>query len=187
MTDLKLVAAKWAGLGKTTTPACISERSLQNRYIMENYCQKDSNITKNGWQITYRLTGSDGLKIRDVSFTGTKVLTSAKIVDWHVSYQQKGGEKLDTTTEAYIDERQIEFVRGDNGNYLFGYNDAMGCPMFSTSVVLPFNGPQVRELKAKNGFMLTQDFRNPKWPMACNYRYEIYLSFMMMDHFVLLV
>ena len=172
LTDLKLVAAKWAGLGKTTTPACISERSLQNRYIMENYCQKDSYVTKNGWQFTYRLTGSDGLEIRDVSFNGIKVLTSAKIVDWHVSYQQKGGEKLDTTTEAYIDERQIEFVRGDNGNYLFGYNDAMGCPMFSTSVVLPFNGPQIRDLKKVNGFMLTQDFRNPKWPMACNYRYE---------------
>ncbi len=68
--------------------------------------------------------------------------------------------------------RRVEFVRGENGSYLFGYNDAMGCPMFSTSVVLPFNGPQVRDLHNAEGFMLTQDFRNPKWPMACNYRYE---------------
>jgi hypothetical protein len=172
LTDLKLVAAKWAGLGKTTTPACISERSLQNRYIMENYCQKDTHLSKNGWDITYRLTGSDGLEIRDVKFKGNPVLTSAKIVDWHVSYKQKGGEGLDTTTTAYIDEREIEFVREDGGDYLFGYNDAMGCPMFSTSVVLPFNGPQVRELNTSKGFMLSQDFRNPKWPMACNYRYE---------------
>jgi len=172
LTDLKLVAAKWAGLGKTTTPACVSERSLQNRYIMENYCQKDTYLSKNGWDITYRLTGSDGLEIRDVQFKGHSVLTSAKIVDWHVSYKQKGGDSLDTTTTAYIDERQIEFVRGEGDNYLFGYNDAMGCPMFSTSVVLPFNGPQVRKLNTSDGFMLTQDFRNPKWPMACNYRYE---------------
>jgi len=172
LTELKLAAAKWAGLGKTTTPACISERSLQNRYIMKNFCQKNSIIEKNGWKIIYRLTGSDGLEIRDVTFNGEKVLTSAKIVDWHVSYQQKGGEKLDTTTETYIEGRRIEYLRGDNGNYLFGYNDAMGCPMFSTSVVLPFNGPQVRELKEQDGFMLTQDYRNPKWPMACNYRYE---------------
>jgi len=172
LTELKLAAAKWAGLGKTTTPACISERSLQNRYIMENYCQKDSYLEKNGWKITYRLTGSDGLEIRDVLFHGKKVLTSAKIVDWHVSYQQKGGEKLDTTTETYIEGRRVEFVRGEEGDYLFGYNDAMGCPLFSTSVVLAFNGPQVRALKNNDGFMLTQDFRNPKWPMACNYRYE---------------
>ncbi len=172
LTDLKLVAAKWAGLGKTTTPACISERILQNRYIMENFCQKDTILEKNGWHITYRMTGSDGLEIKDVLFHNQSVLKSAKIVDWHVSYQQKGGERLDTTTQTYIEGRRVEFVRGEGGDYLFGYNDAMGCPMFSTSVVLPFNGPQIRTLKEKNGFMLTQDYRNPKWPMACNYRYE---------------
>ncbi len=172
LTELKLAAAKWAGLGKTTTPACISERSLQNRYIMKNFCQKDSYLEKNGWKLTYRLTGSDGLEIREASFKGSPVFTSAKIVDWHVSYQQKGGENLDTTTETYIEGRRVEFVRGEDGNYLFGYNDAMGCPLFSTSVVLAFNGPQIRTLKEDDGFMLTQDFRNPKWPMACNYRYE---------------
>ena len=172
LTELKLAAAKWAGLGKTTTPACISERSLQNRYIMKNFCQKNSVLEKNGWKITYRLTGSDGLEIRDVSFKGVPVVTSAKIVDWHVSYQQKGAEKLDTSTQTYIEDRRVEFVPGEDGNYLFGYNDAMGCPLFSTSVVLAFNGPQVRALKNGDGFMLTQDFRNPKWPMACNYRYE---------------
>jgi len=172
LTELRFAAAKWAGIGKTTTPACISERSLQNRHIMKNYCQKDTVLEKNGWKITYRLTGSDGLEIRDVTFKDKDVLKSAKIVDWHVSYQQKGGENLDTSTETYMAGRRVEFLKGDDGEYLFGYNDAMGCPMFSTSVVLPFNGPQVKELNTSDGFMLTQDFRNPKWPMACNYRYE---------------
>jgi len=172
LTEMRLAAAKWAGLGKTTTPACISERSLQNRYIMENFCQKDSYFEKNGWEITYRLTGSDGLEVRNVTFRGNSVLTSAKIVDWHVSYQQKSEGELNTSEEIYIEGRRVEFVQGENGNFLFGYNDAMGCPLFSTSVVLAFNGPQVRALKHGDGFMLTQDFRNPKWPMACNYRYE---------------
>ncbi len=172
LTELKLAAAKWAGLGKTTTPACIGERSLQNRYIMKHFCQKDTILEKNGWKMSYRLTGSDGLEVRDVSFKGESVLHSAKIVDWHVSYQQKGGENLDTSTETYIEGRRVEFVHGEDGNYLFGYNDAMGCPLFSTSVVLVYNGPQIKPLKTKDGFMLTQDFRNPKWPMACNYRYE---------------
>ena len=172
LTQMRLAAAKWAGLGKTTTPACISERSLQNRYIMKHFCQKDTVLEKNGWHIVYRLTGSDGLEIRDVEYKGHNVLKSAKIVDWHVSYKQKGAGQLDTTTESYIEGRRVEFVRGEGDNYMFGYNDAMGCPMFSTSVVLPFNGPQVRELPEGKGFMITQDFRNPKWPMACNYRYE---------------
>ena len=172
LTELKLAAAKWAGLGKTTTPSCISERSLQNRYIMKNFCQKDNMIERNGWKITYHLTGSDGLEVRDVYYRGTPVLTSAKIVDWHVSYQEKGGENLDTNTEAYVEGRRVEFVKGDDGDYLFGYNDAMGCPLFSTSVVLAFNAPQIKRLHSDDGFMITQDFRNPKWPMACNYRYE---------------
>ena len=172
LTQMRLAAAKWAGLGKTTTPACISERSLENRYIMENFCQKDTVLDRDGWHITYRLTASDGLEVRDVTYRGHSVLHSAKIVDWHVSYQQEGGDKLDTSTETFIEGRRVEFVRGEDGKYMFGYNDAMGCPMFSTSVVLAFNGPQVRDLPKADGFMLTQDFRNPKWPMACNYRYE---------------
>ena len=172
LTELRLAAAKWAGLGKTTTPACISERSLQNRYIMENFCQKDTVLKRNGWEITYHLTGSDGLEIRHVRFKGKEVIRSAKIVDWHVSYQEKGAGALDETTESYIEGRRVEFVRGEGDRFLFGYNDAMGCPMFSTSVVLPFNAPQVKSLHHADGFMLTQDYRNPKWPMACNYRYE---------------
>ena len=173
LTQMRLAAAKWAGLGKTTTPACISERSLENRYIMEKYCQHDNILERNGWRIVYHLTGSDGLEVRDVTFKGKPVLHSAKIVDWHVAYQQEqGGEQLDTSTETYIEGRRVEYVRGKGGKFMFGYNDAMGCPMFSTSVVLAFNGPQVRDLHSGDGFMLTQDFRNPKWPMACNYRYE---------------
>jgi hypothetical protein len=172
LTDLRLAAAKWAGLGKTTTPACISERRLQNRFIMENFCKKETLLKRDGWEISYSLTGSDGLEVRHARYKGRPVFRSAKIVDWHVSYQQEGGEKLDTDTESYIEGRRVEFVRGEDGHYLFGYNDAMGCPMFSTSVVLPFNGPQVKSLKTQKGFMLTQDYRNPKWPMACNYRYE---------------
>ena len=172
LTQMRLAAAKWAGLGKTTTPACIGERTLQNRYIMKHFCQKDTILDKNGWHIVYRLTGSDGLEIVDVSFKGKKVIKSAKIVDWHVAYKQKGADELDETTTTYIEGRKVEFIKGNNNEFFFGYNDAMGCPLFSTSVVLAFNGPQVKPLPRGGGFMLTQDFRNPKWPMACNYRYE---------------
>lgn len=172
LTELKLAAAKWSGLGKTTTPACISERTLQNRHIMENFCQKNTSLEQNGWKLSYRLTGSDGLEVIDASFQGKPVLRSAKIVDWHVSYQQQGEKPAETNSDTYIADRRIEYVRGEGGHYYFGYNDAMGCPMFSTSVVLPFNAPQIKQLKSDDGFRITQDYRNPKWPMACNYRYE---------------
>jgi len=91
-----------------------------------------------------------------------------------VAYKGIGADKLDTTQPTYVEGRRVEFVKGDNNEYTFGYNDAMGCPMFSTSVVLAFNGPQINPIKKDGkeiGFKIEQDFRNPKWPMACNYRY----------------
>ncbi len=175
LTKLKLAAAKWAGLGKTYTPACIDERELENRYIVKNFCQKDTKLQKDGWSMVYHLTGSDGLELRDVKFKGHKVAKSLKVVDWHVAYKGYGADKLDTSTPTIIEGRRVEFVKGENNEYTFGYNDAMGCPMFSTSVVLAFNGPQIKDIVENNktvGFSIIQDFRNPKWPMACNYRYQ---------------
>ena len=176
LTELKLAAAKWAGLGKTFTPACVDERTLENRYIMKNFCQKDTILSKYGWSLKYQLTGSDGLEIRDIKYNDKSVAKSLKVVDWHVAYRAKGADKLDTSTPTIMAGRRVEFIKGANNEYTFGYNDAMGCPMFSTSVVLAFNGPVVKELKDKDGkvegFYILQDFRNPKWPMACNYRYQ---------------
>ena len=176
LTDLKLAAAKWAGLGKTSTPACISERSLQNRQIMENFCQKDTTHKEDDWRLSYRITGSDGLEVINATFQGEKIIKSAKIVDWHVAYKAKeGASSLDTSIDSYVEGRRVEYIKGDNDAFFFGYNDAMGCPMFSTSVVLPFNAPRINPILKdgkKVGFSLLQDYRNPKWPMACNYRYE---------------
>ena len=175
LTDLKLMAAKWAGLGKTTTPSCISERSFQNREIMEKFCQKDTLYSKDGWSLAYRITGSDGLEIIDARFDGKAVLKSAKIVDWHVAYRAKEGASSLGNGESYVAGRRVEYVKEKNDAFRFGYNDAMGCPMYSTSVVLPFNIPQIKSIVKEGkevGFYLLQDYRNPKWPMACNYRYE---------------
>ncbi len=175
LTDLKLTAAKWAGLGKTTTPSCISERSFQNREIMEKYCQKDTFYSRDGWSLAYRITGSDGLEIVDATFKKKPVLKSAKIVDWHVAYLSKEGASSLDDSESYVAGRRIEYVKDKNDSFRFGYNDAMGCPMYSTSVVLAFNIPQIKSIVKDGkevGFYILQDYRNPKWPMACNYRYE---------------
>jgi hypothetical protein len=101
------------------------------------------------------LTGSDGLRISEVSFNGKPVLRSAKLVDWHVSYSGTDG---------------------------FGYSDAIGCPYFSQAAVVAWEIPKVSVLMDDNnkqtGFVLEQVFRSEGWPTPCNYnyrqRYEFY-------------
>ncbi len=87
-----------------------------------------------------------------------------------------GGEGgLKTPPKIVMCSRRVEYVQNRRNSFYFGYNDAMGCPMFSTSVVLPFNAPIIKPILEGGksvGFSITQDYRNPKWPMACNYRYE---------------
>jgi Cu2+-containing amine oxidase len=97
LTQLELVVAKWAGLGKTTTPSCISQRILENKYIMENFCKKNSRLKRDGWEIKYRLTTSDGLEVLDVKFKDKYVIKSAKIVDWHVAYRGEGTKDINTS------------------------------------------------------------------------------------------
>jgi len=138
--------------------------------------KKSTHLNRDGWSFNYQLTTSDGLEIRDVKFKDNYLIKSAKVVDWHVAYKGLSNQEINVSEPVYVAGRRVEFVQESNGSYFFGYNDAMGCPMFSTSVVLAFNEPQITTLKDENGseigFAITQDFRNPKWPMACNYRYE---------------
>lgn len=148
LTDWKLVGVKWTELGKSGKPTKETERSMQDDYVMENFCLVDNVLEKGNWNINYRLTPSDGLEIFDVSFEGKSIINSAKVVDWHVAYSTKDG---------------------------FGYSDAMGCPMYSSSAVVAFNGPFTEAITEKDstiGFALIQDFRSPSWPVPCNYRYQ---------------
>jgi hypothetical protein len=156
LTEYKLVGIRWTNVG-TSGPAApmITERRLQDDKITSCYCEVEQKLEKNGWNMNYMLTSSDGLRISDVSFNGKPVLRSAKLVDWHVSYSGTDG---------------------------FGYSDAVGCPYFSQSAVVAWEIPKVAELKDdKNnpiGFVLEQSFRSEGWPTPCNYnyrqRYEFY-------------
>ncbi len=156
LTDMRVVGVRETYLGEDVFPAAVSERRIRNDYIMTNYCLKKNHFSKNGWEFDYSITPSDGLEIKNLYFNGKKILRSSKIVDWHVSYVE-GGKR-----------------GGDDDDYSFGYSDAIGCPMFSSSSVIPFEGPFVEEIEknGKKGFAFVQDFRNPLWPLACNYRYQ---------------
>lgn len=141
LTDLNLVGVRWTQVG--ATGQAVTEKSLQNEVLTKKYCEMNNVLEKNGWKMNYMLTSSDGLKVSDVSFNGKPVLTSAKLVDWHVSYSKTEG---------------------------FGYSDAVGCPYFSQAAVVAAIEPKVSELP--NGFSLVQKYYSDGYPTPCNYSYE---------------
>ena len=148
LTDNHVVGIHSEKINTENRKTIVTERTLQNEYVMSEFCGKLNSMSKDNWDVNYELTSSDGLEIKQVKFNQKEVIESAKLLDWHVNYTFKDG---------------------------FGYSDAMGCPMFSAAAVVAFNGPSVEEIIVEGevvGFALIQDFRSPVWPMACNYRYE---------------
>lgn len=141
LTDLALVGVRWTEVGSTGKP--VTQKTLQNEILTKKYCEQNTPLEKNGWKLNYVLTNSDGLKVADVSFNGKPILTSAKLVDWHVSYSNSEG---------------------------FGYSDAVGCPYFSQAAVVAGVEPKVSEIK--DGFSLTQKYYSDGYPTPCNYAYE---------------
>lgn len=146
LTDERLVGVRWTNLGDFSQGRP-TEQLIQVEEIFNEYCAQENELARDGWELHYILTASDGLRVADVTFNGKPVLDSAKIVDWHVSYSKSEG---------------------------FGYSDAVGCPQFSSSAVVATTPPQVEDLSAtgESGFMLTQDYVHPVWPAPCNYRYQ---------------
>ncbi len=149
LTEGSVVGLRWTNVGTVpNTPP--TEKSLQDDVVTAQFCEKTNSIDQQGWQFDYVLTSSDGLRISNVRFNGQPVLTSAKVVDWHVSYSTRDG---------------------------FGYADGTGCPVFSSSAVVAFNGPTLTDLPTGAntngpGFVLTQNFQSEVWPQPCNYRYS---------------
>ena len=150
LTDLRLVGIRWTHVGNAGPAApMLTERRLQDDKITACYCEVEQELKKNNWQMKYMLTSSDGLRINDVQFNSQPVLSSAKLVDWHVSYSGTDG---------------------------FGYSDAVGCPYFSQAAVIAWEPPVVATLKDDSGkeigFVLEQSFRSEGWPTPCNYNYK---------------
>lgn len=141
LTDLALVGVRWTDVGSTGN--AVTQKTLQNSVLTKQFCEQNTPLEKNGWKLSYILTNSDGLKVSDVSYNGKPILTSAKLVDWHVSYSNSEG---------------------------FGYSDAVGCPYFSQAAVVATVEPKVSEIK--DGFSLTQKYYSDGYPTPCNYAYE---------------
>lgn len=148
LTDLKVAGLRWTTIGDSGPPTIITERKLENEYVFKNFCERRTKFERAGWSFNYHITSSDGLRVADVTFNDKKIFDSVKVVDWHVSYSLK-----DT----------------------FGFSDATGCPIFSSAVVVAYNGPKIEAIVENDeeiGFSIAQDFRQLPWPAPCNYRYE---------------
>ena len=148
LTNLRLVGVRWTNVGNAGPARPITERFLQNENLTECFCKTVTPLARNGWQLNYMLTSSDGLRISEVTYKGAPVLQSAKLVDWHVSYSNTDG---------------------------FGYSDAVGCPYFSTAAVIAIESPKVRALVEGDktvGFVLEQSYYSEGWPQPCNYNYQ---------------
>lgn len=146
LTALALVGVQWTNVGSSARRK-VTEASIQNE-VVAALCDAPAKLERGDWALSYGLSSSDGLVVSDVRYAGKPVLRQAKIVDWHVSYSMKQG---------------------------FGYSDGIGCPTFSSAVVVPFNPPVVEPISEggnEAGFALVQDFRTELWPIACNYRYQ---------------
>ncbi len=146
LTDNRLVGLRWTNTG--TDAAVVTERKLQNETVADCYCEKINSVNKDGWNMDYLLTASDGLQISNVSYNNKRVLNNAKLVDWHVSYSGTDG---------------------------FGYSDAVGCPIYSQAAVVATDPPKIAEIVEGDsivGFMLEQKFFSELWPGPCNYSYS---------------
>jgi hypothetical protein len=145
LTALKTVGVRWTNVGTTGERA--SERKMQNEKIMSCCCDKEMSVTRDGWQMQYSLTRSDGLRVSQIRYQNTPIINDIKMVDWHVSY---------STTDG------------------FGYSDAIGCPEFSEAAVVAINEPQVLPLVEGSdtiGFVIEQTYSSEGWPTPCNYNY----------------
>jgi hypothetical protein len=153
LTDGRVIGMRWAG-EENLSAAPPSEATLLGEYIDSTYCNESTPLSRNGWEMDYIMTRSDGLRLMDVTFDGKPVLRGTKLVDWHVSYDRE---------EA------------------FGYSDAVGCPFFSSAAVVAMQAPVFESIEQDGqeiGFAMVQDYVHPLWPGACMYnyrqRYEFY-------------
>ncbi len=86
VTEAKLVAVL-----RTPTPASAGNRpSLAPAAPGSSGCPGSGSVTRNGWSVSYETTPSDSFRVYNANYRGLPVLTSAKIVEWHVNYGGTG-------------------------------------------------------------------------------------------------
>ncbi|MEW5986857.1 MAG: hypothetical protein AB1791_09510 [Chloroflexota bacterium] len=116
-------------------------------------CPDPGHLERAGWSLDHEVTGTDGLRLSNVAFFGEPVLTSAKLVEWHVHYLSQS----------------------------WGFLDYTGCAIGGSGLIYPYGDTQIADLLDDDqsiiGFEVIQDFRGAEWGQDCEYRYEQHFQF----------
>lgn len=114
-------------------------------------CPAPGTVDRDGWAMNYETTGTDSLRVYNVTYNGTPVITSVKLVEWHADY---GGS---------------------------GYTDSTGCGGGGGGFpIYPYGDTHIEDIydgQTLIGFEVVQDFRMGSWGNTCNYRYEQRIQF----------
>ncbi len=120
-------------------------------------CNTTIHVNRNGWNLDYRTTPTDGLEVTSVTYdvngAPQAVATRIKLIEWHAHYP---------------------------GNW--GYRDYTGCGGSGGGFpIYPYGVTQVLNILDQAddiiGFEVVQDFRMGNWGASCNYRYEQHFHF----------
>ncbi len=146
-----LTEARLAGTAWTVVWPDVPENAVA---FTPEGCPAPGALSRDGWSLSHEVTVSDGLRVYGVSYNGEPVVTSIKLVEWHVDYGPPGS----------------------------GFEDTTGCgPGGGGFPISPFGETQVFDLLDGAGdvvgFEVVQDFRMNLWGNACNYRYDQHIQF----------
>lgn len=119
---------------------------------MPEDCGVTLSYNRGGWSLNYLTMPTDGLEISNLTFNGTTVARSIKLVEWHAHYPSGFG---------YVDYTGCGGGGGGFAIYPYGNTEVQ---------LITDNGVEI-------GFLLKQQFRMGGWPNDCNYRYEQYFYF----------
>ena len=127
-------------------------------------CGSTIHVVRDGWDLSYLTTPTDGLEVTNVMWNNNgvnqPVATRMKLMEWHARYPSGSG-----------------------------YRDYIGCGGGAGGgfPIYPYGATQVRNLynslNQLNGFSVVQDFRMSNWGSTCNYRYEEHFEFFLDGRF----
>lgn len=143
-----LTTGLFAGIGWSPAP----EDDGTSTLFTPEGCPPSGTVDRDGWSLEHEVTGTDSMRVFNVTYNGVPVLTSVKVVEQHADYGSSG------------------------------YQDSTGCGGPGGGFpIYPYGNTEILDLLDENneiiGFEVVQDFRMTYWGQSCNYRYDQRIQF----------
>jgi len=145
LTTEQLVDIAWTDI----TP----DKPDASRPAVPQGCPSPGTVSRNGWELAYETTGTDGLRVHTVSYNGVTVADNIKLAEWHAAYSGSFG---------YVDSTGCGGGGGGFPIYAYGETQILDLLDNQSHVI---------------GFEVVQDFRMGSWGNSCNYRYDQHVQF----------